>query len=365
MSIHTEDFAIDGKVKALASHLRGALSLPIHETAGPVDSHMADFAQKRHRVGALLYRAGQLNLDVKIDQDAKHALKGIYQNNIQEHLKQKAAMKNLHKLLSQNGVPCLFVKGIQLGEQLSSEPHLRVSHDIDVVVPPAHSAKALSVLTKAGYEFPYGPASIRPLRDRWKMWVNKDISFWDPKLDVLIELHQRLLYLEPRGFTKNALNFDGTSITPSISNSAYVLYIILHGALQYFPRLKWLVDLSLLVRRISPSQKSELIGLAKQFNCLQTLIASLQFTEEFFPDSLDQEWFQLIEDNETVFQTQGMREKFRHRLCGAKAGDEMVVPTGNYFPVRERTIFERGTISYAEIIFRRLCGVITRRRWRY
>ena len=357
----SEQAATDRKIRALAEHLRYPLSLPIHGPSGPIDLDMAKFASHRHRVGSLLYRAGQQAPSIDITSDVQQWLRAAHQDNVYLQLKQKTVVKNLQTLLLSHAIPCFFVKGGQLGAQLYDDPHVRWAKDIDVLVSSKHTSDALTVLTQAGYRFKEGSQTLRPKRDRWRLWANKDITFLDPKFGQIIELHERLIHIEPDGFTQRVIGYDGGGDAPPISHASYVLYLILHGALTYFRRLKWLVDLSSLLRRVPPYQKTEVFELAKQFHCLQALIASLQFTEDYFPDTLDDDWKALIAANERPSQTDVLRQRFARGLCGGLAGNAMMASPLRHFPIPERVIFERAPLSYSQILWRKTIGVMTRR----
>ncbi|WP_371396763.1 nucleotidyltransferase family protein [Fretibacter rubidus] len=357
-SDHTE---VDRKIRALTALLRYPLSLPIHEPTPAIDLDMAEFACRRHRVGQLLFRAAQLDPQADISPAAQQILAEVYQHNIYLQLKQKAVVKNLHSVLSEQAIPCFFVKGGQLGAQLYDDPHLRLAKDVDAVVPTEHIADALTVLSQAGYQFTRGSKTLRPKRDRWRLWANKDMPFIDPKFGQFIELHERLIHLEPAGLTARVIRFDGTADAPPITHSPYVLYLILHAVLAYFRRLKWVVDLSSLLRRLPAPQKTEVFALAKEFHCMQALIAALQFTEDYFPDTLDNDWKGLIAEHEITEQTDILRDRFARGLCGAQDGDIMTAPPMPYFPIPERVIFEQATMGYSTTLFRKAVGVLTRR----
>ena len=59
-------------------------------------------------------------------------------------------------------------------------------------------------------------------------------------------------------------------------------------------RLKWVVDISLLVRKMTMPTRLKLMDLAKQYDCEDIIISSLQFTEEIFAGSLDQDWDEVL-----------------------------------------------------------------------
>ena len=55
-----------------------------------------------------------------------------------------------------------------------------------------------------------------------------------------------------------------------------------------------MVDISLLVRKMTMPTRLKLMDLAKQYDCEDIIISSLQFTEEIFAGSLDQDWDEVL-----------------------------------------------------------------------
>lgn len=286
-------------LKSLSGNLRPAMALPLASGFEPVSETLATFADGRHRVGPLLHVACQGCADIVVDKKALLILKSSYQENVYTSLRQKAVERKLSNLLNSHSVPFSFLKGRGFAEQLHDNPAARQSKDVDILVSPERSSEVIKLLNETGYI--YRSYSLRSnklfelSRQEMDIKLFKDLTFFDPDLSVPIELHRRLFKFEPNRLTADFNDSVKFRATPSLSNSFYCLYLILHGALTFWPRLKWLVDLSIMARKMPAQTRLEMMDIAKSYGCEVAVAASLFMTEDIFSGSLDDEWQSLLD----------------------------------------------------------------------
>lgn len=290
------ELAQENWVRHLADCLRGALDLSDSDRAVDISPEVAKFAIRRHRVGPLLYRA--LQHKIPADCSAAIELENSAKANQIRQLARRAATRKLFDLFQTEAIPCVVLKGVDLGDQLYREPTLRQTKDVDFLVQPKNALRAFQSMNAAGYV--YISQHIRradnvPLHKKLGMMsAAKDACFKDPELNVTIELHQRLFMLEPNGLSAAFWDAFGDKPMPDSSNIHYALYIILHGALTQWHRMKWLCDLSLLLRHLEQSQAEDLIALASQYDCRDAVIASVRLAEQLFPETCGDHWLAVI-----------------------------------------------------------------------
>ena len=308
-------------LQSLSAHLRAPIGLDTKDCVQPIDEPLANFAINRHRVGSILYKASQNNKN--IDETARSLLASAYKKNIYDSLAQKASTEKITRLFESHDIAFLVMKGSGLAHQLYDEPHIRLSKDIDILIPTSSSAKAIEVLNNNGFE--YQSHSVRTRKQDSQAWqltnmkVFKDLTFYDPQFSTYIELHQRLFIMEPKNLTAGFCNALAFQRTPSISNPHYCFYLILHGALCLWQRVKWVVDISLLVRKMTMPIRLKLMELAKQYDCEDVVISSLQFTEEIFAGSLDQDWDTILAMYNNTSRVEKLTEVYRQTLMTTSA----------------------------------------------
>ena len=278
------------ELSQLIGVLRVGLGLKDIESAVPtIDNALIDFAQKRHRIGPFLARIARDNPEIVLDCEASDRLEAIASSNQKKRLRQLAAIKKVSDLLRGAGIEFWLFKGEDLAIQLYANPNDRFSKDIDLLIKPADAAQALDLLQQHGYHQNNAgkPAQGRTLSQRrLGMVLDKDQTLRDPQFNQQIELHQRFFRFEPNGLTAELRRGWSPRIQVPAHNTGMLLYLLIHGALDRWNRLKWLVDLSLLARGLEHDQLDELLVLARRFNCEDAVLASLNWIEMVFPGSL-------------------------------------------------------------------------------
>ncbi|WP_323799936.1 nucleotidyltransferase family protein [Parasphingorhabdus sp.] len=303
-------------LRSLSAHIRPQIALPEIDCEAPIDEALANFAIQRHRIGAMLYKATKHHEN--ISERAASLLSATYHKNTRSILAQRAALQKITKLLEDHAIPFSTLKGLGIADQIYDDPQTRQSKDIDIQIPPHASRLAIQLLSANGYI--YKNYSLRAnkrvtlKRQLSDMKLFKDLTFVDPQFSTAIELHQRLFKVEPKNLTADfsgAINFQKT---PSVLDSFYCFYIILHGAVSLWMRLKWLVDVSLLVRKMPVSKRQEVMELARTYGCENTIIASLRFIDEIFDGSLDEEWQMILREQEHSRDIEKLINIFRKSL---------------------------------------------------
>ncbi len=263
----------------LCDRLRPVMGMERKFAASPASEELQYFASHRHRVGGLLHTVSV--------SDASMAENTLPIQFSKAYLRRKAALQRLSELFQQAGIRYIILKGDPLAEQLYAYPEARSSKDIDILIRPEDIADALQLLSSSGY------VSRKPrlgFLQRAHVKVTKDIAFIDPGTGQQLELHERLLLAEPDYFTDDLISSVGDEARPATDNLHYQLYLVMHGASANWPRLKWIVDICLLLRKLDDRQAASLFKLAEKYGCRSAVAASLQFAESLFPGALAATW---------------------------------------------------------------------------
>lgn len=276
-------------------------------------------------MGPLLHLACQAS--AAADEDALSILKASYQENVFRSLRQKAAERKLSNLLISHDLPFSLLKGLGLAEQLYDDPNARQSKDVDILIPADRCGQVIRLMNDRGYRYRSYAVKRTKLfelsRQDMDIKLFKDLTFFDPDLSVVIELHSRLFKFEPNGLTDDFNESVKSGPTPSLSNSFYCLYLILHGTLAMWPRLKWLVDLSIMVRKMPVQSRQEMMEIADSFGCEAAVAASIFMAEELFPGSLDDDWQLLL----APFQQDNNLRKLQDLFYECLTASEIIRPS--------------------------------------
>lgn len=174
-----------------------------------------------------------------------------YYNTLSGNVLLEAEMVRVTDHLARHGIDRLLLKGMVLGELLYPDPALRPSSDIDVMVRQEQLTQAQAVLHGLGY-------TLQPGRQLdFQLARSYDIPYVRATADgqaVLLELHWHLA--EPGLFNLDVgtlwarawhLEVNG-HVLPTLSLEDLLLHLTIHIRKHRYVGLRWLVDVSELLR---------------------------------------------------------------------------------------------------------------------
>lgn len=184
-------------------------------------------------------------------------------------------------------LPFLFLKGPVLAQKLYGDLSLRISSDIDLLVPLEKLGQAELVLKEMGYE---KTEYFSTLLNDWK-WRHHHLTFYHPQSKVKVELHWRMhpgpgkeaafenLWKRRGEITMGKVN------VPMLGNEDLFVFLTLHGARHGWSRLRWLHDIHYLcAQELDWENVKKLLG-----PHLSNGAAALLLTECFFHTPLPKE----------------------------------------------------------------------------
>ena len=205
---------------------------------------------ERQRVDGIAYdslrRAG-----VALPAEAGRTLAAAAARIASHNLFQAAESLRLHQRLSAAGVDHLFVKGLTLNALAWRSLALKRAVDIDILVDPERYETAICVMEEAGYRCVYPESSDHAEILRYSLAV-KD-SGWRGPGGIAVELHRRLTpnpvllpTLDVRSPRQEVEIAPGIAL-PTFARDELVAYLMVHGGLTAWSRLKWAADLAALL----------------------------------------------------------------------------------------------------------------------
>ena len=141
-----------------------------------------------HRLYPLLFRKlKQIDRDL-IPQDILRSLEQQYRKNTFGMLHLSGEMEQVCKVLNENQIKSMVLKGPVLAVDLYGDLSLRTSSDIDILIPKTDLDKAEQLLIGLGFE---KDDDIQTLLNDWS-WRNHHFTYIHPLKGVKCEIHWRL-----------------------------------------------------------------------------------------------------------------------------------------------------------------------------
>jgi hypothetical protein len=212
---------------------------------------------RAHGVTPLVARALETAGWPGVPAACRQALERARRVNAARNLLAASALARVCAVLSGAGVPVIPLKGVALGESLYGDPGVRVSSDIDILVPRARMACAWALITGLGYARAEQEPAVAPGDLDLLLESNHEYAFVSPDgAGGALELHWAIAWRWPRGDDALADLWAEARPRPFRGVPAWtlgpaweLLYLAVHAARHRWQALKWLVDVHEICRR--------------------------------------------------------------------------------------------------------------------
>jgi hypothetical protein len=186
----------------------------------------------------------------------------------------------LSRLFRERAIDLRVFKGIPLAITAFGDATVRDAGDIDLLVAEKDIFRAEEVLRAVGFVRNEPQAQLTPRRLRSYLAHQKDFSYELPSEDLVIDVHWRLFrnpfLLANAGLAEVGqawLTLEGEPIA-TLPTPRLLLYLCVHGALDGWLRLKWLLDISALLHSMSREEIAETAQLAGDRQALPQFTAA-------------------------------------------------------------------------------------------
>jgi hypothetical protein len=186
-------------------------------------------------------------------------------------------LEHLTALFNEAGLPFVPFKGPMLSESLYGDPLLRMSADLDLLVPRDHVTGAVDLMIAHGYQ-------LTSDRSDLARWLEPNSRYFhcgllNPTRKWLVELHWLLF----AGWRKT--HFPQSTEADCFPGGVgdvmeTLLYLCSHGAHHWWIELKWVVDVDRCVRSAHDLDWQELLARAGDRGCLRVLLLSLMLAQK-------------------------------------------------------------------------------------
>ncbi len=186
-------------------------------------------------------------------------------------------LKRLLPLFAETEIPVVPFKGPVLSEQLYGDPLLRMSVDLDLLVPRDCVVETVDLLMADGYlpEFDCSDLDI---------WLTPNARYFHcsllhPSHKWLVEIHWNVFASWRRVSVANSAVREWNE-PGERGGLELLLFLCVHGAKHWWIELKWVADVDRCVRAISELDFPELFSRARDRGCLRVVYLALQLAHQ-------------------------------------------------------------------------------------
>jgi hypothetical protein len=238
---------------------------------------------------ALLNQRHRLS-HVQIDELLKEKYSKEHVSEKRGQLFQVAEFIKLSDEFRKADISFIPLKGPMLSYRLHNDYCHRYFNDLDFRIPLDAVKKAIFQLEKNGYQPYFFPWPADSKKERRLIKFNNQILFIHPKTQLHVEIHWKLFKLEITNSrvlsevlksNKHQLRINERNFQ-AFNNELELLYLIIHGGLHAWFRLKWLVDVKDFIEKI-PIDNEKFTKLVLQCNASRMVSLCNATLSHYFP----------------------------------------------------------------------------------
>lgn len=220
--------------------------------AAPIDWERFAQIVRRQRVWGLVADALPAS-GVAIPADLAGQLAEHARRLLQLNLAAVSATAEIGAAFDAAAIDWISFKGLPLATRAYRSLGVKVSTDIDILVPEADAVRACALLADMGYRrFHPGPEVADDQLGGW-MKACKESGWRQPVTGRIVEIHGRVM-ANPALLPEAGLDAPRTSVevhagvtVPTFAEPLHFAYLVAHGAHHGWFRLKWLADVAALL----------------------------------------------------------------------------------------------------------------------
>ncbi|TWH48808.1 putative nucleotidyltransferase-like protein [Sporomusa sp. KB1] len=189
-------------------------------------------------------------------------------NNAAQAMKNAGELVRLVRIMEENGIKVIALKGQTLAQRLYGNIALRTTGDIDILVAAENLAKAEDILVSCGYHEEYVEQRLTARRQDINFRNAHHSNFLHDERKIHVELHWQLCYsgLElplSEAAKLQEVNLAGCSVA-TLADEPLLLFLALHGSMHSWVQLRWLYDIVMFMKPNSGIDWERVAVLAEQ-----------------------------------------------------------------------------------------------------
>jgi len=255
---------------------------------------------ERHRVPVLAYIALQKHVAGCVPVEILSQLKELSTRSRMQALRHAAELVRVLKVFSAHGIEVIPLKGLLLSQQLYSDPCIRHSKDLDLMVRPEHVDLAGRLLKEHGYTNIFPGFELGERHKRYLSTAIHHFEYLHHETGLCVELHWRSFLWTPAQTEKMWLHsrreaWMGAQVN-SLDSILQFLYLCDHGAGHKWFRLKWLSDIAMMVTQRGTVESAELVRAAGELDLTKTLVQTCLLVQWLYNINLSEPFATLIDE---------------------------------------------------------------------
>lgn len=244
----------------------GGNDTEIRELAGKADWPRFVQLCRRHRVQGFVQRCRR---ELDFAGESAASLSADAATIAEQNLRAARQSALLLEAFTAAGIPLIFVKGLTLSKLAYGDAFVKMSQDIDVLVPAPSIGEAAAALDQLDFRLELPP--VPPASPRFERWHRqRKESVWRSPDGLMLDLHSRLAD-SPRlipgigaGSPQQPVEVAPGVVLPTLADDELFAYLCVHGASSAWFRLKWIADLAALLNGCSADEIERLYERSQQ-----------------------------------------------------------------------------------------------------
>jgi len=189
------------------------------------------------------------------------------------------------RVLKRESIAHCFIKGLLLNVYLYDGLYTRPCRDIDIWVDLIAYTQAMDILLSLGYEKKLPEYDLIGFKKSYYMSNKHDMAFYHPTRRVLVELHFKLSYFGIQFFPFSKIKYQSIDLlhvpVTTLEDHYHLLYLMIHGAIHAWMRLRWLHDIVLFIQK-NRCDIDAVYALAKQIHAEHVVEQTLTLVHDLF-----------------------------------------------------------------------------------
>jgi len=206
---------------------------------------------KEHRLFPPVYETLKNHLKDNVPTEVYKRVEALRKKNLHKCITNIAAAVKVSRLLNENGIDHLFLKGFCLSQILYGHPCSRYAGDIDLIVDENIFEYATHLLENKGFTQAQSETELTSENKALFLESTHHIAYCCPTTGARIEVHFRFDKFSsyyPMNFAEawkqgQYVNINGVDL-PTLGDHHTLIYLTLHGSKHFWKRLFWLKDIS-------------------------------------------------------------------------------------------------------------------------
>jgi len=242
-----------------------------------------------------------------LDNIPPQLLQNLKQQNLriaQKNILMSAELIKIIKLLEDNNISTIALKGPTLSMLAYNDITLRQYGDLDILVQSDYVYKAASIISNNNY---IPDNSLEFFKNKTLLKVSSDLGLRNIKNNTYIELHWKL-FRKKLSMLSDTMHIYNNYTTVHIQNypiktlntELLLVYLCAHGSKHMWERISWILDIDRIISNTENLNWDKVIYNAKQMKALNMLLLGLHLSSKFFDTKIPNTISNLIIDKQSI-----------------------------------------------------------------